>query len=134
MAAAGFRDDVRGLVYVEYTDSARLGAVIGSHTLKIRKERGAAYPKSPDGHGWGYGGSAAAQLSMDMLWEVYGAQPDPSLIQQFKAVFVAKLDQESGWTATEAHVRDLVDGLGGWKPAYPEEPVEARSVWSERPR
>ena len=89
--------------------------------LPLRKERGAAHPKSPDGHSWGYGGSGPAQLAMDMLWEVYGAQPATGLYQRFKDVFVAKLDQDAGWAVSEERVREMVDALGGWRPAYEEE-------------
>jgi len=88
--------------------------------LPLRKERGAAYPKSPTGHAWGYGGSGPSQLAMDLLWEIYGSQPAPMLSYQFKALFVAKLDPEAGWSVTEEHIRALVEALGGWKPAYDE--------------
>lgn len=91
-----------------------------THHLALRKERGAAYPKSPDGHAWGYSGSGPAQLALDLLWEIYGSQPDPGLMQQFKAGFVGHLDQDAGWTATEEQIREMVDALGGWKPAYDE--------------
>ena len=99
-----------------------------THRLALRHERGAAAPKSPDGHSWGYAGSGPAQLALDLLWEIYGRQPSPTLFQRFKDAFVAKLDQDAGFTVTEERIREIVEALGGWKPAYPEGPIEARSV------
>jgi hypothetical protein len=120
-AKASFRsDDVASRVMVSEAGE--------THRLSLRHERGAAAPKSPDGHAWGYAGSGPAQLALDLLWEVYGRCPAPPLLQQFKAAFVAKLDQDAGFTVTEERIREIVEALGGWKPAFPEGPIEARSV------
>jgi hypothetical protein len=89
----------------------------GVRWLPIRKEHGAAYPKSPDGHSWGYSGSGPAQLAMDLLWEVYGLQPSPPLLQQFKSAFVARLNPDAGWSVSEDRIREIVESLGGWQPA-----------------
>ena len=93
----------------------------GVHRLPLHKERGAAYPKSPDGHAWGYAGSGPAQLALDLLWEIYGSQPSPTLYQRFKVAFVANLDQDAGWSISEERIRGMVEGLGGWQPAYDDE-------------
>ena len=48
-----------------------------SEPLRLHTQRGASYPKSPDGHAWGYYGSGPAQLALDLLWEVYGEGTAP---------------------------------------------------------
>lgn len=69
---------------------------------------------SPTGHGWGYGGSGPAELAKDMLWDLLGAEPKPSLYQAFKTDVIAKLDQNAGFTLPESKIRDwlilLVEG------------------------
>lgn len=109
--AAGFRAGELGKVYWQNIGEKHV------RPLEIHTEAGAAYPKSPDGHGWGYSGSGPAQLALDLLWEVYGAQPSAALYQRFKETFVAKIDQNAGWTVDEDQIRAIVDHLGGWQPA-----------------
>lgn len=52
--------------------------------LTIHTQAGAAYPKSPDGHAWGYGGSGPSQLALDHL----GEEPAAACFQEFKRKFI----------------------------------------------
>jgi hypothetical protein len=85
--------------------------------LRLRKEVGAAYPISPTGHSWGYGGSGPAQLALDLLWDVYDQEPDRSLLQAFKWDRIATLDGAAGWRMTEAEIRSWVESNGGFRAA-----------------
>lgn len=82
--------------------------------LRLRKESGAAYPMSPTGHSWGYGGSGPAQLALDLLWDVYDQEPRRDLAQAFKWAKIARLDGEVGWRMTEDEIRAWVDANGGF--------------------
>jgi hypothetical protein len=86
-------------------------------TLHLHKQAGSAYPISPTGHSWGYGGSGPAQLALDLLWDVYGREPSASLLQDFKWHRIALLDMEKGWRMTEEEIRAWVVATGGFREA-----------------
>lgn len=64
---------------------------------------------SPDGFGWGYGGSGAAQLALALLCDATG---DDEVAQKFYQAFkfdvVAKL-KRGAWELTADYVLDWVD-------------------------
>ena len=61
---------------------------------------------SPDGHSWGYGGSGPSELAKDMLWDLLGERPDPSLYQRFKDRFITTLPIDSSdWRIVEDDIR-----------------------------
>lgn len=98
-------DHSSGMVWVIEPDG--IGSELTLHTPK-----GAASPKSPDGHAWGYGGSGAAQLAMDLLWSVAGQEPHPECYQEFKREVIAPLEGES-WVISEATVVRWLDDFSG---------------------
>lgn len=67
---------------------------------------------SPDGFAWGYGGSGPSELAKDILWDYLGEQPHPAMYQDFKGDFIEHLDQDRGWTITEA---EIALWLTGWE-------------------
>lgn len=58
------------------------------YALQVQKPSGSAYPKSPDGHAWGYNGSGPSQMALDVLWDFYGIEPHPAFYQAFKQRFI----------------------------------------------
>lgn len=72
--------------------------------LTLHTPNGSAGPKSPDGHAWGYDGSGPAQLALDILWNVFDAEPHPSAYQAFKRQELAALEGDA-WAITEAFVK-----------------------------
>ena len=60
---------------------------------------------SPDGFSWGYGGSGPSELAKDILWDLLGKQPSPTLYHAFKDEFIATIPQKEGWMLTENQIR-----------------------------
>jgi len=46
---------------------------------------------SPDGFGWGYGGSGPTELALNILSLFLGRIPEPSLYQEFKWDIIARI-------------------------------------------
>ena len=73
---------------------------------------------SPDGFGWGYGGSGPAQLALAILLDYYG---DPekarALYQSFKFRVVAGWPQESNWKITGAEIEMVCAAIEEVRPA-----------------
>ena len=66
---------------------------------------------SPDGFGWGYGGSGPAQLALALLADCLGDDARAlALYQEFKRAAVASLPRD-GWTLTEEQIRQAVSAL-----------------------
>jgi len=64
---------------------------------------------SPDGFGWGYHGSGAAQLALALLADATGDWDFATRVyQDFKNDVVAKLPRGS-WELTESQVRDWAE-------------------------
>lgn len=78
------------------------------YPLEVRPLGRSGQFHSPDGHSWGYGGSGPSQLAHDLLWDVLGVEPAPSLYHAFKEVFIAPLDIDRDWTLDEIDVADWV--------------------------
>lgn len=53
---------------------------------------------SPDGHAWGYEGSAPAELAKDILWDAAGAEPPKAVYMRFKREVIALLHQDRNFT------------------------------------
>lgn len=105
-ANQGFR---HSLVYVGVDDVIGVGGPrlpIGQLTQHTRH--------SPDGHAWGYGGSGPSQLALDILWDLYGQEPERSVYQGFKSDVLANLDSNSGFELTEDEIRGWVRAHGGF--------------------
>lgn len=85
--------------------------------LELGIETGAYYPKSPDGHSYGYNGSGPNQLAFDVLTDYLGEQPPPALRLAFVRRFVAG---EGGdvWTVRASEIR-------GWLVERAREVVDA---------
>jgi len=62
---------------------------------------------SPDGFNWGYGGSGPADLARSILWDFIGAEPTPSLYQDFKFCFVSGWKDE--WQITSEEIQNWID-------------------------
>lgn len=80
--------------------------------LTLHTQSGANGPKSPDGHGWGYGGSGAAQLALDILWDLTDREPHPQMFQEFKTKVLAPIDRDS-WAIPEARLLLWLDDYEG---------------------
>jgi hypothetical protein len=60
---------------------------------------------SPDGLSWGYAGSGAAQMALAILMEVFNDwERVRPIYQHFKDHFVARIPQNTNWTADGADV------------------------------
>lgn len=73
------------------------------YKLPLTIEDGSAYPKSPDGHAYGYGGSGPSQLALDVLTDYLEEKPAPSIYQAFKRRFI---ETASGpeWTVSSSQI------------------------------
>lgn len=61
---------------------------------------------SPDGFGWGYCGSGAAQLAFAMLLDATGDEAyTMGIYQKFKVAIIAKLPR-APWTVTEEEIQE----------------------------
>lgn len=74
--------------------------VVRDGRAKFLEPRNDLVDHSPDGLGWGYSGSGAAQLAVAILMEIFNdwerVQP---IYQRFMDCFVAKIPQNTNWTA-----------------------------------
>ena len=67
---------------------------------------------SPDGFEWGYSGSGPADLACSILSVWYGKVGEcPSLYQDFKAAFIAELNQEEGG---KIHLEEVDEWYEDW--------------------
>lgn len=67
---------------------------------------------SPDGHSWGYGGSGPAQLALDILWDLFGKEPEPRTYMAFKDAKIATIPQHAAWRMTDVEIRDWLTEAG----------------------
>lgn len=72
----------------------------GAHPLELHVRH------SPDGHTWGYGGSGPAQLALDLLWDVTGAEPERVVYQRFMRAVIARFDKDKDWQMPAAKIAD----------------------------
>lgn len=77
--------------------------------MYILKPRTDLRNHSPDGFGWGYGGSAPAQLALAMLADFADDETALQYYQQFKADFVAPL-QGNLWVMESIDIEAWLDG------------------------
>jgi Family of unknown function (DUF6011) len=89
------------------------------YLLTLTVPHGSAYPKSPDGHAWGYGGSGPSQLALDILTDLLGHEAHPACYQAFKDAFIA--------TARGPHLAIHEGQIRLWLGAY-EGPVLANAL------
>lgn len=62
---------------------------------------------SPTGHEWGFSGSGPAQLAHDLLHDLVGRSPSPSLYHAVKWRLIAKLPHAQ-WQLTDEEVMTAV--------------------------
>jgi len=68
---------------------------------------------SPTGFGWGHGGDGPADLARSILWDFIGAEPTPSLYQDFKYHFV--LGWKDTWEITSEEIQNWMNKKGANK-------------------
>lgn len=78
------------------------------HTLPLRLD---LVNHSPDGFGWGYGGSAPAQLAVALLAHHLGDDHAMELYQRFKWDVITKL-QGDRWSMTDDDIRSWMRHAG----------------------
>jgi hypothetical protein len=64
---------------------------------------------SPDGFGWGYGGSSPAQLALAILLEETDEATAMRLHQRFKWQVIAALNQNEGWELTSERIQKWLE-------------------------
>lgn len=110
------------VVYVLPKDEYRAKAIRDgiATPLELGKEPGAVYPKSPDGHSYGYNGSGPNQLALDVLTHYRGRQPTPALRIAFVRRFIAG---ETGpvWTCRASEIF-------AWLTEYERQESKAKAV------
>ena len=75
------------------------------------KPRNDLYNHSPDGFAWGYSGSGAAQAALAILADYTDDKTALEYHQLFKAVAIAGLNQDKGFTLTETEVKEILGKL-----------------------
>jgi hypothetical protein len=82
--------------------------VVRDGQVRFLKPRNDLKDHSPDGLSWGYAGSGPAQLALAMLMEVFDDwERVRPIYQHFKDHFVARIPQNTNWTAGGADVTAL---------------------------
>jgi Family of unknown function (DUF6166) len=86
--------------------------VVRDGLVRFLKPRNDLMDHSPDGLSWGYAGSGPAQLALAMLMEVFDdwGRVRP-IYQRFKDHFVARIPQNTNWTADGADVMAMALAL-----------------------
>lgn len=75
---------------------------------------------SPTGFSWGYAGSGPADLARSLLWDLLGAEPTPSLYQDFKFDVVSRWPQSGSWVMSQ---RELATWVENWRTLHPGQPI-----------
>ncbi len=79
--------------------------IVRDGQVRFLKPRNGLMDHSPDGLSWGYAGSGPAQLALAMLMEVFDDwERVRPIYQRFKDHFIARLPQNTNWTADGADV------------------------------
>ncbi len=71
---------------------------------------------SPDGFGWGYGGSGPAQLALAIIADVYDDETALFYYQRFKAEHIAAQIRDAPFHMTLDQVLAAVEGLRASQP------------------
>lgn len=82
----------------------------GARVLELNIEPGAVYPKSPDGHSYGYNGSGPNQLALDVLTDWMGRQPEPTVRLAFVRRFISGVDGPI-WRVSGAEIEAFLDEM-----------------------
>jgi hypothetical protein len=82
--------------------------VVRDGQVRFLKPRNDLMDHSPDGLSWGYAGSGPTQLALAMLMEVFDDwERVRPIYQHFKDHLVARIPQNTNWTADGADVMAL---------------------------
>lgn len=115
--------------------------VVRDGRAKFLEPRNDLVDHSPDGLSWGYSGSGAAQLAVAILMEIFNdwvrVQP---IYQRFMDCFVAKIPQNTNWTADGSDLMAMALAIEVKKEATPAKSsanssaATTQSAQSSRPR